>query len=335
MYPKRTFANVNIKRDDGFSDDGDIDFHQKSLSDYNTDNSRSLNVDNTSDFGNDSIGQQMPRNTNYNNYRETSFESEVASEHSFGGESEGRPVSDVASDVSSYVGSDLSPEEEMKKKRFILFKLKRYQKQGYELNRMYNINTPLEDLQAEYESIRKESTLNQGLKVSKNILISTCSALEYLNNRFDPVDVVLEGWSEDVAEDVETGDYDEVLEELYDKYYDKVNVGPEMKLLMMIGGSAVKFHISNTLLKAMVPNSETLLKQNPGLKDDIMNLVNQKTPQMQQVNTAINNSHIGNVGGLGKQSSYQFQGPDDADDILRELEMDADNEDNKVFEMDF
>jgi hypothetical protein len=349
------FANVNIQRDGGFSDDDDMAMnflsnrHQKMqqrMSGFENGSEASAPSfgDAQSDFGGSepsqhSVGRQVPENDAFNNFmreRQNVFQSEAESEapsdNGMGGFSDA--ASEAASEVSSYAGSDLSPEEEMKKKRFILFKLKRYQKQGYDLSRMYTIDSPLSDLQAEYESIRKEATLNQGLKVSKNILVSTCTAIEYLNNRFDPVDAVLDGWSEDVAEDVESGDYDEVLEELYDKYYDKVNVGPEMKLLMMVGGSAVKFHISNTLLKTMVPNSEAMLKSNPGLKDDIMGLVN-KTKQGQQINTAMGGLTSGSVGGLGKKSDYKFEGPDDADDILRELEMDADNEEGNVLNMDF
>lgn len=347
------FANINIKRDDSFSDDDmALNFlanRQQKLqtrmsgSGYSTDRSGPSFGGDESDaesaFGghSESVGRSVPENNAFDSFmreREQRFQSERHSEVQSEASEPQKHFNDAASEVSSYAGSDLSPEEEMKKKKTMLFKLKRYQKQGYDLSRMYTIDSPLEDIQAEYESIRKEATLNQGLKVSKNILISTCTGIEYLNNRFDPIDAVLDGWSEDIAEDVGSGDYDEVLEELYDKYYDKVNVGPEMKLLMMVGGSAVKFHISNTLLKTMVPNSEQMLKQNPGLKDDIMGLVN-RTQQGQQINNAMSNVHTGTVGGLGKKSEYQFQGPDDADDILRDLEMEADNENGGVLNVDF
>ena len=65
-----------------------------------------------------------------------------------------------------------------------------------------------------------------------------------------------------------------VLEEIYEKYEETVDVGPETKLLMMIGGSAVKFHLTRTVLKSVMPSAESLLKQNPKLKEDISNLIN-------------------------------------------------------------
>jgi len=226
--------------------------------------------------------------------------------------------------VSSYAGSDLSPEEVLKKKRLLLFKLKRLQKKGYQPSRFYDMNSSLEELTAEVESIKREANLNQGVKVAKNALVSVCSLLEYVNNRFDPMDVVLDGWSEEINDDVQTGDYDEVMEELYYKYYDKVSMGPEMKLITMVGGSAVKFHLSHTLLKTMVPNAEALLKQNPGLKNEINDLIQKNVPEVRNTMTEIDKLGTGEVSGLTQRR--EMTGPsEDVDDIIAEIEKEANN----------
>jgi len=220
--------------------------------------------------------------------------------------------------VSSYAGSDLSPEETLKKKRLLLFKLKRLQKKGYQPSRFYDMNSSLGELTAEVESLKREANLDQGTKVSKNALISICSLLEYVNNKFDPFDVVLDGWSEDINDDVQNGEYDEVMEEIYYKYYDKVSMGPELKLITMIGGSAVKFHLSHTLLKTMIPNAETLLKQNPGLKNEINDLIQKNIPEMNQVQNQIDNLGRGQVSGLTGPS-------ENVDDIIAEIEKESIN----------
>ena len=80
-------------------------------------------------------------------------------------------------------------------------------------------------------------------------------------------------WSEDINESVDQGDYDEVLEDLYEKYQSNIELTPEIKLLFMVGGSAVKFHLTRTVLKTIIPNAETLLKQNPKLKNDISDII--------------------------------------------------------------
>ena len=38
----------------------------------------------------------------------------------------------------------------------------------------------------------------------------------FMNNKFDPFDVKLDGWSEVVSENL--GEYDDIFEELYHKY---------------------------------------------------------------------------------------------------------------------
>lgn len=229
-----------------------------------------------------------------------------------------------ARSVSSYAGSDLSPEEVLKKKRLLLFKLKRLQQKGYQASRFYDMNSSLEELSAEVESIKREANLNQGVKVAKNALVSVCSLLEYVNNKFDPMDVVLDGWSEEINDDVQSGEYDEVMEEIYYKYYDKISMGPEMKLITMIGGSAVKFHLSHTLLKTMVPNAEALLKQNPGLKNEINNLIEKNVPEMNEIQKEIDNLGMENVGGLTQRR--EMKGPsNDVDDIIAEIEKEANN----------
>ena len=60
-------------------------------------------------------------------------------------------------------------------------------------------------------------------------------------------------------------DYDEVFEELAEKYGGQSEVAPEIKLLMMLGGSAFMFHLTNTLFKTSIPGMDDIMKQNPDL----------------------------------------------------------------------
>ena len=68
-------------------------------------------------------------------------------------------------------------------------------------------------------------------------------------------------------------DYDEVFEELYVKYRTKMHVAPEVKLIMMLGGSAMMFHLTNSMFKSVMPNVNDVMKQNPGLVDNMMSAV--------------------------------------------------------------
>jgi hypothetical protein len=101
--------------------------------------------------------------------------------------------------------------------------------------------------------------------------VACVTGLEFLNKRFDPFDLQLDGWSENVMENQD--DYDGVFEELYQKYNTKVNVAPEVKLIMMVGGSAMMFHLTNSMFKSAMPDMNKVLKQNPDLVKNMVDAV--------------------------------------------------------------
>jgi Family of unknown function (DUF5767) len=79
----------------------------------------------------------------------------------------------------------------------------------------------------------------------KRMLLMSVQGVEWLNNRFDPLGVDLEGWSEAIGYSLDTDqEYDEVLAELYEKYKGRGKMSPEMKLMFMLVGSATMFTIS-------------------------------------------------------------------------------------------
>jgi hypothetical protein len=89
--------------------------------------------------------------------------------------------------------------------------------------------------------------------------------MEWANTRFDPFDIKLDGWSEAVHENVE--DFDEIFEELYDKYKERGKMPPEARLVMALAGSGFMCHVSNTFLKSRMASVSTddILKSNPDL----------------------------------------------------------------------
>ena len=96
------------------------------------------------------------------------------------------------------------------------------------------------------------------------MMMACITGVEYLNNRFDPFAVNLNGWSESIHENI--SDYDEVFAELAEKYKSSTQMSPELRLLFMVGGSAFMFHLTNTMFKSSsMPGMEDILKQNPDL----------------------------------------------------------------------
>ena len=105
----------------------------------------------------------------------------------------------------------------------------------------------IDEMRMEYLRIKKHREVENSIKFSRKMLIAGITAIEFLNNKFDPFDAKLDGWSESVHENI--NDYDEVFEELHEKYKEAAKMSPEIKLLMMLGGSGFMFHLSNSLFK--------------------------------------------------------------------------------------
>ena len=232
----------------------------------------------------------------------------------------------MKSAVSSYAGSDLSPMESVEKKKKLLFQIKRLEKRGFTISRNYDMDSSISEMKAEIDSVKREANLDSGTKMAKTWLTTICSTLEMANQKFDPFDLVLDGWSEEVHNSVESGDYDDVMEELYDKYYDKIQMPPEIRLLMMVGGSAVNFHITNTMMKATLPGAEEMLKKNPKMQQEIMNVIKRNEPQY--------HSSVQTIAQGGIPQQYQQRPPMqpkhdlkppsfDVDDIMNEIENDV------------
>jgi Family of unknown function (DUF5767) len=157
----------------------------------------------------------------------------------------------------------LSKDELLREKFKYLRKLEALEKKGVELTKKYNMDSDLAEMQGEYEMIMEEKTKQNSVKFQGNMMMAIINGIEFLNNRFDPFDIKLDGWGEQINENIT--DYDEIFGELYDKYKSKASLAPELKLLFQLGGSAMMVHMTNTMFKSAMPGVDDILRQNPDL----------------------------------------------------------------------
>ena len=154
-------------------------------------------------------------------------------------------------------------EELLKEKFNYLRKLEALEKKGVHLSKQYTMDSSLEEMIGEYETIKSEKERSNSVKFQGRMLMAAVTGLEFLNNRFDPFDFKLDGWSEQVNENLD--DYDEIFGELHEKYSSKAKMAPELKLLFQLSGSAIMLHMTNTMFKSSVPGMDDILRQNPEL----------------------------------------------------------------------
>jgi hypothetical protein len=163
----------------------------------------------------------------------------------------------------------MSREETLREKFKFLRKLEALEKKGVELSKKYNMESSLQEMMGEYETIMEEKTKLNSIKFQGNMLMAVINGIEFLNNRFDPFDIKLDGWSEQINENIT--DYDDIFGELYEKYKSKASMAPELKLLFQLGGSAMMVHMTNTMFKSAMPGMDDILRQNPDLMRSFQN----------------------------------------------------------------
>jgi hypothetical protein len=157
----------------------------------------------------------------------------------------------------------LTKEELLREKFKYVKKLEELEKKGIRLTKKYDMESSLSEMKGEYETHVEERERRNSIKFQGKMLMACITGIEFLNNKFDPFDLKLDGWSEQVSENID--DYDEIFGELHEKYKSKAKMAPELKLLFQLGGSAIMLHMTNTMFKSAMPGMDDIMRQNPEL----------------------------------------------------------------------
>ena len=151
--------------------------------------------------------------------------------------------------------------ERLREKQDLLFKLNRLRERGMPVSKKYTMSSPLEDIRLEFLSLKAQRDIHNSIKFQRKMMMAVVTGVEFINTKFDPFDIKLDGWSESVHENV--NDYDEIFEELHEKHKEKAKMAPETKLFFSLAGSAFMFHLTQSLFKSSTPAMADVMQQNP------------------------------------------------------------------------
>jgi hypothetical protein len=127
----------------------------------------------------------------------------------------------------------------------------------------------------EYELHRSIRAKQNSINWMSSIMLNCIYGMEILNDKYNPFELKLTGWAEQINADM-TNYYD-VFGEIYEKYNKPgKNMSPELKLIFMLGGSALKFHLNNALLST--PNKISSLNNNNNNNNNLNNNINPLRP---------------------------------------------------------
>ena len=159
--------------------------------------------------------------------------------------------------------SKMTDREKRRKKRAMIKKLEDWYEKGLiKNNSHFNMDSSYEEVEDEYEQAMEDKRKKDGVKLYGHWLMTFVNTLEYGNAVFNPFDLNLDGWGEQVSENMD--DYDEIFTELHDKYKGG-KLAPELALIMRLGMSAAILNFSNKALSSAAPAFNDVIKQNPDL----------------------------------------------------------------------
>ena len=204
--------------------------------------------------------------------------------------------------------------DELNEKKEILYQLNRLQSKGAKIPNNFTLNSNIDEMRNEYNKIIRDRDIDASVRFQRKMLMAFVTGTEYLNTRYDPFTIKLEGWSEQVHENIE--DFDDIFEELHVKYKSKgKSMPPELRLFISLSGSAFMFHLTSKMFKeSSIPGVEEVLKANPELMKQFQNAAakqfiynnigTSKQPQQQAQPTIKQNTNNSNGGGGGVNSLF-------------------------------
>ena len=176
-------------------------------------------------------------------------------------------LSNIPNEADKAVSEPKPRKEEVLREKFAyLRKLEALEEKGAKLTKHYSMDSSVDEMKGEYEMIMSEQVRSNSVKFQGKMLMACITGMEFLNNKFDPFDLKLDGWAEQVNENI--NDYDEIFGELHEKYHSKAKMAPELKLMFQLAGSAIMLHMTNSMFKSSMPNMDDYMRQHPEIMSE-------------------------------------------------------------------
>ena len=161
------------------------------------------------------------------------------------------------------VSSTMNEREKRRKKRAMIKKLEEWYEKGLiKHTSHFTLDSDYDEIEDEYETALEDKRKKDSIKLQGWWFMTFINSLEYANSAFNPFDLNLDGWGEQVTEDIVS--YEEIFSELYEKYKGG-KLAPEISLLLRIGFSGAVLNFSNKALSTAAPAFNDVIKQSPEL----------------------------------------------------------------------
>jgi len=172
-------------------------------------------------------------------------------------------MNEIPMESGSSGGAKMNDRDKRRKKRMMIKKLEEWYEKGLtKHNSHFNLDSAYEEVEDEYETALEDKRKKDSVKLQGWWFMTFINSIEYANAAFNPFDLNLDGWGEQISEDLDS--YEDIFSELHDKYKGG-KLAPELSLLLRVGFSAAVLNFSNKALSSATPAFNDVIKQSPEL----------------------------------------------------------------------
>ena len=204
---------------------------------------------------------------------------------------------DIPSNSDKPIHSKMSERDKLRKKKMMMKRLEEWRAKGLVSGAHFNNDSSYEEVEDEYETALEDKKKGESKKLYSWWFMTFVNTVEYANAAFNPFDINLDGWGEQVNDDIDS--YDEIFGELYEKYKGG-KLSPEIALLLRLGFSAAVVNFTNRALSSATPGFNDVIRQSPELMkmftNATVNSMAQQSPGFAFANNLVNPEPTGMSG---------------------------------------
>jgi hypothetical protein len=198
--------------------------------------------------------------------------------------------SDIPASADRPINPRISDREKLRKKKMMIKRIDEWREKGIVGSHVHFTNdTPYEEVEDEYETALEDKKKKESKKLYGWWFLTAVNTVEYANSALNPFDINLDGWGEQVSDDIDS--YDEIFGELYEKYKGG-KLSPEIALVLRLGFSAAVVSFTNKALSSSTPGFNDVIRQSPELMkmftNATVNSMSQQSPGFAFANNLVN-----------------------------------------------
>lgn len=236
-------------------------------------------IDNLEIENNETTGIDINQEDNEYDEDENEYEDDYTEEGDDNGDEyteEGEYSEDDESNNNDHVDSvEVLHAKQLVAKRDLVYKIQQLQQKLYDVElspKTFTTADSLSELQSEYDRLTRIKQQKNTRDWYRKILFGVTKGIEWANHKWDPVGLKLDGWSTEVASNVD--EFDEIFDELSEKYGGTVasKMSPEIRLIILILYSGISYSISQTLVQdhSNRPEFTEIINKDPVLRERFM-----------------------------------------------------------------